>query len=122
MPTKLDWNDPKLYLLFPQNKNEDILKKNARQRKFKNVYGTDPILPKKKIGQEFTSDERHQIDQDTQNNYQNINYSKMKRISDNIAQMQGNQYISKNNKNIRNKNNDIKQNKEGALTLSLIHI
>ena len=119
LPTKLDWNDPKLYLLFPQNKNEDILKKNARQRKFKNVYGTDPILPKKKIGQEFTSDERHQIDQDTQNNYQNINYSKMKRISDNIAQMQGNQYISKNNKNIRNKNNDIKQNKEGALTYEI---
>ena len=35
LPAKLDWRDPQLYLLFPQNKNVEVLRKNARQRKFK---------------------------------------------------------------------------------------
>ena len=113
LPNKIDWRDDKLYLLFPQNKNSDILKKNARQRKFKEIYGTDPILPKEKLCEEFKSDNRHEIDEATKNNYSNINYSKVKRISDNISQMQGNEFIKENNKNTSNiQNKDLKNNNQ----------
>ena len=106
IPNKLDWRDPQLYLLFPQTKNSDIMKKNARQRKFKEIYGTDPIIPKEKLCEEFESDERPVIEEATKNNYKNFNFSKMKRISDNISQMQGKMFINenKNNKNIQNNN------------------
>ena len=89
LPIKLDWRDPKVYLLFPQNKNRDILNKNSRQRKFKNLYDTDPILPKKKLGEEFKSDQRKEIENITKSNYKdNNNYPKIRKICDNIAQYQ----------------------------------
>ena len=117
LPVKLDWRDPQLYLLFPQNKNSDVLKKNARQRKFKEIYGTDPIIPKEKMCEEFKSDDRAEIDEAAKNNFKDINFSKMKRISENISQMQGNQFINENNKKNKNnkneKNNNLKNNVEG---------
>ena len=111
LPNKIDWRDDKLYLLFPQNKNSDILKKNARQRKFKEIYGTDPIIPKEKLCEEFKTDNRHEIEEAAKNNYSNINYSKMKRISDNISQIQGNEFI--------NQNNDLKNNNDQDLTYEI---
>jgi hypothetical protein len=98
------------------------MKKSARERKFKNAYGADPILPKKKLGQEFTSDDRPKIDEAMKNNYQNlINYSKMKRITENISQMQGNKFINDNNINIKNKNtkNDFTNNNPKGMTFEL---
>ena len=86
LPVKLDWKDPKVYLLFPQSKNRDVLKKNSRQRKFKDLYNTEPIIPKEKLGQEFESDNRKDVENMTKNYYKNIDYSKMKKICDNIAQ------------------------------------
>ena len=112
LPIKLDWRDPQLYLLFPQNKNSDILKKNARQRKFKEIYGTDPIIPKEKMCKEFFSDERPEIDEAAKNNYKNFNFSKMKRIAENISQMQGNKFINENRENKKNKNNKESQTYE----------
>ena len=109
LPVKLNWRDPHLYLLFPQNKNSDILKKNARQRKFKEIYGTDPIIPKDKLCEEFQSDDRPEIDQAAKNSYKDVNYSKMKRISENISQMQGNKFI---NENTKNKNKEESQTYE----------
>ena len=103
LPNKLDWRDSHCYLLFPQNKNSDILKKNARQRKFKEIYGSDPIIAKEKLCEEFKSNERPEIDEAAKNNFRNINFSKMKRISENISQMQGNKFINESNKNMRNK-------------------
>ena len=104
LPKKLKWNDPQLYLYFPQNKNVDILKKSARQRKFNNIYGADPISPKEKLCEEFKSDNRPEIEQAAKNNYTNMNYSQMKRISDNISQMQGNKFINENNNYKKNRN------------------
>ena len=86
LPIKLDWKDDKTYLLFPQNKNRDILKINSRQRKFKDLYNTEPQIPKKKLGQEFDSDKRKEIEKMTKDYYKNINYPKMKKICDNISQ------------------------------------
>ena len=109
LPIELKWNDPKLYLLFPQNKNSDILKKSARDRKFYNIYGTNPISPK----EQFKYNDRPEINMAAKNTYNDLNYSSMKRICDNISQMQGKKFInesSKKNKNFRNinkkKNND----------------
>ena len=111
LPNKLDWRDPQCYLLFPQNKNSDILKKNARQRKFKEIYGTDPIMPiRDKLCEEFQSDDRPEINEAAKNNFKNVNFSKMKRISDNISQMQGNNFINANNRNKTN-NDDINNEK-----------
>ena len=98
LPNELEWNDPKLYLLFPQNKNSDILKKSARQRKFYNLYGSDPISPK----EQFLYDDRPEINMAAKDTYNDINYSSMKRISDNISQIQGKKFINENNK--KNKN------------------
>ena len=104
-PIKLDWRDEKLRLLLPQNKNRDILKKNSRQRKFKNLYNTEPILPKQKIGEEFKSDTRNEIEQKTKEYYKNINYALMRKLSDNIAQFQiegNNKLLNDNNYNSEN--------------------
>lgn len=104
LPNKLKWNDPKLYLLPPQNKNSDVLKMNARQRKFYNIYGTEPALPKEKLCEEFKSNDRPEIEEAAKNNYNNMNYSHMKRISDNISQMQGDKFVAENSNNKSNKN------------------
>jgi len=88
LPVKLDWRDEKLHLLFPQNKNRDILKKNYRERKFKNLYDSEPILPKEKLGQEFKSDKRSEIEKMAKNYYKNKNYAKIRKLSDNISQFQ----------------------------------
>ena len=88
LPVKLDWRDEKSHLLFPQNKNRDILKKNCRQRKFKNLYDSEPILPKEKLGQEFKSDKRSEIEKMAKNYYKNKNYAKIRKLSDNISQFQ----------------------------------
>lgn len=110
LPNELKWNDPKLYLLFPQNKNSDILKKSARQRKFNNIYGSDPISPK----EQFKYDDRPEINIAAKNTYNDINYSSMKRICDNISQMQGKKFINENNKKNKNfRNINKKKNNEG---------
>ena len=88
LPVKLDWRDEKSYLLFPQNKNRDILKKNCRERKFKNLYDSEPILPREKLGQEFKSDKRSEIEKMAKNYYKNKNYAKIRKLSDNISQFQ----------------------------------
>ena len=88
LPVKLDWRDEKSHLLFPQNKNRDILKKNCRQRKIKNLYDSEPILPKEKLGQEFKSDKRSEIEKMAKNYYKNKNYAKIRKLSDNISQFQ----------------------------------
>ena len=88
LPVKLDWRDKKSHLLFPQNKNRDILKKNCRERKFKNLYDSEPILPKEKLGQEFKSDKRSEIEKMAKNYYKNKNYAKIRKLSDNISQFQ----------------------------------
>ena len=102
LPVKLDWRDEKSHLLFPQNKNRDILKKNCRERKFKNLYDSEPILPKEKLGQEFKSDKRSEIEKMAKNYYKNKNYAKIRKLSDNISQFQ----IEGNNKVL----NDINYN------------
>ena len=107
-PIKLDWRDEKLRLLLPQNKNRNILKKNSRQRKFKNLYNAEPILPKQKLGEEFKSDTRNEIEQKTKEYYKNINYARIRKLSDNIAQFQ----IEGNNK-ILNDNNYNSENIQG---------
>ena len=104
-PIKLDWRDEKLRLLLPQNKNRDILKKNSRQRKFKNLYNAEPILPKQKLGEEFKSDTRNEIEQKTKEYYKNINYARIRKLSDNIAQYQiegNNKLLNDNNYNSEN--------------------
>ena len=104
-PIKLDWRDEKLRLLLPQNKNRDILKKNSRQRKFKNLYNAEPILPKQKLGEEFKSDTRNEIEQKTKEHYKNINYARIRKLSDNIAQFQiegNNKLLNDNNYNSEN--------------------
>ena len=104
-PIKLDWRDEKLRLLLPQNKNRDILKKNSRQRKFKNLYNAEPILPKQKLGEEFKSDTRNEIEQKTKEYYKNINYARIRKLSDNIAQFQiegNNKLLNDNNYNSEN--------------------
>ena len=78
-PIKLDWRDEKLHLLLPQNKNKDILKKSSRQRKFKNLYNADPIIPKQKLGEEFKSNTRNEIEQKTKEHYKNINYARIRK-------------------------------------------
>ena len=107
-PIKLDWKNEKLHLFHPPNKNRDILKKNARQRKFKNLYNADPILPKKKLGEELKSNTRNEIEQMAKEHYKNINYAKIRKLSDNISQFQ----IEGNNK-LLNDNNYNSENIEG---------
>ena len=112
LPVKLDWKDPKVYLLFPQNKNRDILQKNSRQRKFKNLYNINPALPKEKLCQEFKTDNRKEVEQITKNYYNNkyndLNYAKIRKISDNISQYQ----IQENNKILNDHNYNVNNIKE----------
>ena len=108
LPIKLDWRDDKTYLLFPQSKNRDIIKQNPRQKKFKNLYGSQPTIPKQKLGEEFNSDQRKEVEQMAKNYYKDINYSKMKKICGNISQFQINDNNKILNEQINYNKNDIK--------------
>ena len=48
-----------MLFIISKNKNSDILKKSSRQRKFKEIYGADEIMPiRDKLCKEFQSDDR----------------------------------------------------------------
>jgi hypothetical protein len=98
LPDNLDWRDTKTTLMFNSEKNEDIMKKDARQRKFKEIYGTDPVLPKERVENEFHVNDRKLIEKATKNMYSNLNQDKVRRISENISQIQGNQFVDNSSK------------------------
>ena len=93
-PNNLDWRDAKTNLLFNSEKDIEIIKRNARQRKFKEIYGTEPSKPKEKTEDNFKINDRKIIEQETKNMYSGLNQDKIKRISENISQIQGNEFIS----------------------------
>ena len=103
LPENLDMYDPKTNLYFSKDKSN--YNKNPREKKFINLYGTIPKIPKKKSGQEFQYDNRAEIDSIVKKKYQNMKISKIKKISENISQLQNTEFINDiNNKSI-NKNN-----------------
>ena len=104
LPDNLDWKDSKTSLLFNSEKNKDIMKKDARQRKFKEIYGTEPSLPKERVENHFKINARNSIDLATKNMYSELNQDKVKRISENISQIQGNQFVNNSSKYKENSN------------------
>ena len=109
IPLNLDWRDTKTNLLFNSEMNKDIMKKDARQRKFKEIYGSDPIIPKQKAENNFKINDRNLIEKATKEKNPDLNEAKIKKISENISQIQGDQFINKSSKfKIKNNNDDIK--------------
>ena len=104
MPDNLDWRDAKTTLMFNSEKNKDIMKKDARQRKFEEIYGTDPILPKERVENNFHINDRNLIEKATKNMYSDLNQDKVRRISENISQIQGNQFVDNSSKYKENDN------------------
>ena len=111
VPDNLDWRDAKTTLMFNSQKNKDIMKKDARQRKFEEIYGTDPILPKERVENNFHINDRNLIEKATKNMYSDLNQDKIRRISENISQIQGNQFvdISSKYKENDNKNENVRE-------------
>ena len=109
IPLNLDWRDTKTNLLFNSEMNKDIMKKDARQRKFKEIYGSDPVIPKQKAENNFKINDRNLIEKATKEKNPDLNEAKIKKISENISQIQGDQFINKSSKfKIKNNNDDIK--------------
>ena len=109
IPLNLDWRDTKTNLLFNSEMNKDIMKKDARQRKFKEIYGSDPVIPKQKTENNFKINDRNLIEKATKEKNPDLNEAKIKKISENISQIQGDQFINKSSKfKIKNNNDDIK--------------
>ena len=109
IPLNLDWRDTKTNLLFNSEMNKDIMKKDARQRKFKEIYGSDPVIPKQKAENNFKINDRNLIEKATKIKNPDLNEAKIKKISENISQIQGDQFINKSSKfKIKNNNDDIK--------------
>ena len=109
IPLNLDWRDTKTNLLFNSEMNKDIMKKDARQRKFKEIYGSDPVIPKQKAENNFKINDRNLIEKATKEKNPDLNEAKIKKISENISQIKGDQFINKSSKfKIKNNNDDIK--------------
>ena len=108
LPMNLDWRDTKTNLLFNGEMNKDIMKKDARQRKFKELYGSEPAIKKERIENNFKINDRKIIEKMTKENNPNLNEAKIKRISENISQIQGNQFLNNSSKyrKVDNKNED----------------
>ena len=105
LPMNLDWRDEKTNLLFNGEMNKDIMKKDARQRKFKELYGSEPAIKKERIENNFKINDRKIIEKMTKENNPNLNEAKIKRISENISQIQGNQFLN-NYRQVDNKKED----------------
>ena len=107
LPMNLDWRDTKTNLLFNGESNKEILKKDARQRKFKEIYGSDPAIPKERTENNFKVNDRNIIEKTTKEMNPDLNQAKIKKISENISQLQGNQFINDSSKyKIKNNNNE----------------
>ena len=107
LPMNLDWRDTKTNLLFNGESNKEIQKKDARQRKFKEIYGADPAIPKERTENNFKVNDRNLIEKTTKEMNPDLNQAKIKKISENISQIQGNQFINDSSKyKIKNNNNE----------------
>ena len=109
LPRNLDWRDTKTNLLFNGEMNKDIMKKDARQRKFKEIYGSDAIIPKERAENNFKTNDRNLIEKTTKQMNPDLNQAKIKKISENIAQMQNNQFLNDSAK-YKIKNNNAEDN------------
>ena len=109
LPRNLDWRDTKTNLLFNGEMNKDIMKKDARQRKFKEIYGSDAIIPKERAENNFKTNDRNLIEKTTRQMNPDLNQAKIKKISENIAQMQNNQFLNDSAK-YKIKNNNAEDN------------
>jgi hypothetical protein len=98
LPGNLDWKNEKVYLLFNSERNEDIMRKDARQRKLKELYGIEPSSPKGKGGKNIKNSERKLIEQATKQSYSYLNQSKIKKLSENVSEIQGNQFVNNSSK------------------------
>ena len=107
LPPNLDWRDTKTNLLFNGEMNKDIMKKDARQRKFKEIYGSDATIPKERAENNFKTNDRNLIEKKTKQMNPNLNQAKIKKISENISQIQNNQFINDSSKyKIKNNNEE----------------
>ena len=109
VPRNLDWRDTKTNLLFNGEMNKDIMKKDARQRKFKEIYGSDATIPKERIENNFKTNDRNLIEKTTKQMNPDLNQAKIKKISEGISQMQNNQFINDYSK-YKIKNNNTEDN------------
>ena len=109
LPSNLDWKDTKTNLLFNSEKDKEVIKKDARQRKFNEIYGTEPSKPKEKAENNFKNNDRNLIDQTMKKMYNDLNQAKIKKISENVSQIQGNQFVDKSSKykEKNNQNNEV---------------
>ena len=109
LPSNLDWRNDKINLLFNSERDKEVIKKNARQRKFNEIYGAEPSKPKEKVEDNFKDNNRKLIEQATKNMYSDLNQAKIKKISENISQIQGNQFVDDSSKyKQKNNNNEAK--------------
>ena len=109
LPMNLDWRDTKTNLLFNGEMNKDIMKKDARQRKFEEIYGTDPVIPKERTENNFKTNDRKLIEKTTKEINPEFNQAKIKKISENISQIQGNEFLNDSSK-YKIKNNNAEDN------------
>ena len=106
LPMNLDWRDTKTNLLFDGEMNKEIMKKDARQRKFKELYGSEPGIPKERTENNFKTNDRNLIEKTTKEINPDLNEARIKKISANISQIQGNQFLNDSSKYKRKVNND----------------
>ena len=110
-PSNLDWKNEKINLLFNSERNEVIMHKDARQRKLKELYGVESSSPKGKGDIKIKNSVRNLIEQATKQSYSNLNQSKLKKLSDDVSEFQGNQFVNNSikYKTQKNFNNDFKE-------------
>jgi hypothetical protein len=72
--------------------------KDARQRKLKEIYGVESSTQKGKGGKNFKKSERKLIEEATKQTYSNLNQSKIRKLSENVSDIQGNQFVNNSSK------------------------
>ena len=106
IPGNLDWKNEKINLLFNSERNEDIMHTDARQRKLKELYGVEPSSPKEKGIKIIRKNKSKIIEQTVKDNFSNLNNANIKKLSESVGNLYGNNLSKYKTKN--DFNNDFK--------------
>ena len=88
-PGNLDWKNEKINLMFNSERNEDIIRTDARQRKLKELYGIEPSSPKEKRIK-IIKKNKSKIIEPTKDSYSSLNQANIKKLSESV----GNLYVN----------------------------
>jgi hypothetical protein len=105
-PGNLDWKNEKVNLLFNSDRNEEIMRTDARQRKLKEIYGVEPSSPKEKGIKIIRKNKSKIMEPTAKDSFSDLNLTNIKKLSESVGNIYAKNSLKKRTKN--DFNNDFK--------------